>query len=106
MGHGVVRLNREYSDMCRLTIGNGSLSLLIFRGVGIEIGSLIFPADMLVLDIHEHDAIISTNCLAAYRAMIDCFSRSIIFSIPGQEMFLVEMPRPEGGSSAHLYYIE
>ena len=38
--------------------------------------------------------------------MIDCFSRSIIFAIPGQEMFLVAMPRPEGGSSTHLYYIE
>ena len=53
-----------------------------------------------------YDAIIGMDWLVAYRAMIDYFSRSIIFSIPGQEMFLVAMPLPEGGSSTHLYYIE
>ena len=74
--------------------------------MGVEIGSLVLPADMLVLDMHEHDVIIGMDCLAAYRAMIDCFGGSIVFSIPGQEMFVVAMPRPEGGSTAHLYYIE
>ena len=38
--------------------------------------------------------------------MIDYFRWSIVFAIPGQEMFVVAMPRPEGGSTAHLYYIE
>ena len=74
--------------------------------MGVEIGKLILPANMLVLEMTEYDAIIGMDWLIAYRAMIDCFSRSIIFAIPGQEMFLVAMPRPEGGSSTHLYYIE
>ena len=74
--------------------------------MGVEIGSLVLPADMLVLDMHENDVIIGMDWLAAYRAMIDCFGGSIFFAIPGQEMFVVAMPRPEGGSTAHLYYIE
>ena len=74
--------------------------------MGVEIGSLVLPADMLVLDMHENDVIIGMDWLAAYRAMIDCFGGSIFFAIPGQEMFLVAMPRPEGGSTAHLYYLE
>jgi len=61
---------------------------------------------MLVLDMHEHDVIIGMDWLAACRAMIDCFGGSIIFAIPGQEMFVVAMPRPKGGSTAHLYFIE
>jgi len=44
--------------------------------------------------------------LVTYRAMIDYFSRSIVFAISGQEMFIVAMPHPKGGSSTHLYYIE
>ena len=61
---------------------------------------------MLVLDMHESRCDrIGMDWLAAYRAMIDCFGGSIIFAIPGQEMFLVAMPRPEGGSTTHLYYI-
>ena len=87
-------------------LSRGSVISLICRGVGIEIGRFTLPADMLVLEMTENDAIIGMDWLVAYRAMIDCFSRSIIFSIPGQEMFLVVMPRPEGGSSTHLYYIE
>ena len=74
--------------------------------MGVEIGSLILPADMLILEMHGHDVIIDMDWFTAYRAMIDCYSGSIIFAIPGQEMFLVVMPRPEGGSSSHLYYIE
>ena len=87
-------------------LGSGSLIFFICRGVGVEIGSLVLPADMLVLDMHEHDVIIGMDWLASYRAMIDCFGGSIVFAIPGQEMFVVAMPRPEGGSTAHLYYIE
>ena len=74
--------------------------------MGVEIGRFTLPADMLVLDMHVHDVIIGMDWLADYRAMIDCFGGSIIFAIPGQEMFVVAMPRPEGGSTAHLYYIE
>ena len=55
---------------------------------------------------HKYDAIIKMDWLVTYRAMIDCYIRSIVFAVPGQEMFLVAMPRPEGGSSTHLYYIE
>ena len=64
-------------------LGNGSLIFFICRGVGVEIGSLILPADMLVLDMHEHDVIIGMDWLATYRSMIDCFGGSIIFTILG-----------------------
>ena len=87
-------------------LGSGSLIFFICRGVGVEVGGLVLPADMLVLDMHVHDVIIGMDWLVAYRAMIDCFSGSIVFAIPGQEMFIVAMPHPEGGSTAHLYYIE
>ena len=78
----------------------------ICRGVGVDIGRFTLPANTLVLDMTEYDAIISMDWLVTYRAMIDCYSGSIIFAILGQEMFLVVMPHPEGGSSTHLYYIE
>ena len=64
-------------------LGNGSLIFIIRQGVGIEIGSLILPADMLVLDMFEYDAIIGMDWLVAYRSMIDCFSKTIIFAISG-----------------------
>ena len=87
-------------------LGSGSLIFFICRGVGVEIGSLVLPTDMMVLDMNVHDVIIGMDWLADYRAMIDCFGGSIVFAILGQVMFVVAMPRPEGGSTAHLYYLE
>ena len=49
----------------------------------IEIGRLIFPMDMLVSDMSEHNTIISMDWLVVYRAMIDCYSSSIVFTISG-----------------------
>ena len=46
-------------------LGSGSLIFFICRGVGVEIGNLVLPADMLVLDMHEHDVIIGMDWLAA-----------------------------------------
>jgi len=69
--------------MRRLTTGERVSDFLYMPGCRVEIGSLILPADMLVLEMHEHDVIIDMDWLAAYRAMIDCYGGSIIFAIPG-----------------------
>jgi len=37
---------------------------------------------------------------------VDFYGRSIVFTILGQELYLVAMPHPGGGSRTHLYYIE
>ena len=42
-------------------LGNGSLIFFICWGVGVDIGSLVLLADMLVLDLHEHDIIIGMD---------------------------------------------
>ena len=86
-------------------LGYWLLIFFICRGMGIEIGRFILPANMLVLDMSEYDAIIGMDWLVMYRAMIDCYNCSIVFTVPGQEMFLVAMPHPEGVSSTQLYYI-
>jgi len=38
--------------------------------------------------------------------MVDYYERAIVFGILGQEIFLVAMPLPQGGSRTHLYYHE
>lgn len=84
-----------------LPMGSGMLIFFICRSVSIKIGSLILSANLLVLDMLEYDVIIDMDWLVAYRSMIDFYIQCIIFSIPGHEMFIVAMPRSEGGSFTH-----
>ena len=79
-------------------VGSGALIHSICRGVDILIGRLSLAADLLVLDMEGYDVILGMDWLAGYRATVDCYERTIVFSILGQEMFLIAMPLPEGGS--------
>ena len=87
-------------------MGSGSLIHSICKGVDIMVRRLSLAANLLVLDMEGYDVILGMDWLAHNRAMVDCYERTIVFSIPGQEMFLVAMPLPGGGSRTHLYYIE
>jgi len=46
------------------------------------------------------------NSLAMYGAMVDGYSRTIVFAIQWQDMFIVAMTCLKGGSITHLYYIQ
>ena len=53
-----------------------------------------------------YDVILGMYWLSQYHAQLDCHGKSIIFAIPGQEMYLIAMPKVERGFSTHLCYLE
>lgn len=67
-----------------------------------DIGRLCLAADPLVLEMYKYDVIPGMYWLVTYRAMVDCYTRTIAFAIPRQDKFLVAMPRPEGRACIYI----
>ena len=87
------------------SMGDGSLIFFVCKRVGITLGNLCFEADLLVLDMVGYDVILGMDWLIKYHAIVNCYGKSIVFAVPGQDMFLVVMPRLEGDSGTYLYCI-
>ena len=51
------------------------------------------------------DVILGMDWLMKYHAILNFYGKSIVFTMPGQEIFLVVLPRLEGSTCTYLYCI-
>ena len=96
----------EQSLAINTPLGDHTILQEVCKGVTIEISGLKFLTELLVLDMESYDVILGMDWLSQYHAQVNYHDKSIVFAIPGQEMYLITMFRSKGGASTYLFYIE
>ena len=49
----------------------------------VKIGDVTFPADLILLDMHDFDVILGMDWLSGHHANMDCFNKTISFKLDG-----------------------
>ena len=62
---------------------------LVCKQCSIKIGEHDLPNDLRVMEFLEYEALLGMDWLAKYRAVIDCFSKEVIFYIPNLPEIIV-----------------
>ena len=59
----------------------------VYRSCVINIARRDLVADVILLHMHDFDAILGMDWLSTYHAVVECFEKHVIFHIPGQSKF-------------------
>ncbi|KAL3749910.1 hypothetical protein ACJRO7_010955 [Eucalyptus globulus] len=59
----------------------------VFKRCVIQINNVEMPVDLVELNIRDFDVIIGMDWLSTYRAIVDCFSKKVIFRLSNQPEF-------------------
>ena len=59
----------------------------VCKSCSIRIGERELPTDLVVLDMHDFDAILGMDRLATYHASVDCHGKRVNFQIPEELTF-------------------
>lgn len=62
--------------------GKSLLVDLVIKSCAIMIGNLELSADLILLNMKDFDVILGMDWLAAYHAMVHCYSKEVVFHIP------------------------
>ena len=62
-------------------VGKQVVCSTFFPSRSVRIGGVIFPADLIILMMHDFDVILGMDWLAGHHASMDCFSKSITFRL-------------------------
>ena len=49
----------------------------------VKIGGVTFPAELILLDLHDFDVILGMDWLVGHHATMDCFNKTISFKLDG-----------------------
>ncbi|XP_075650058.1 uncharacterized protein LOC142620587 [Castanea sativa] len=89
----VLHMSPELLD-CELWVSTPSGVMLcaqwVYQSCVINIASKDLVVDLILLHMHDFDAILGMNWLSTYYAVVECFEKSVIFHIPGQSKFNFE----------------
>ena len=72
----------------------------VYRQCPIQVESQVFPANLIDLPFHEFDLILGIDWLAVHHAVLDCYSKTVTFKVPGQDE--VVLKGEKGYSSCNL----
>ena len=75
-------------------MGSPVIASLVYRSCPISIDDRTLIVDLIPLDMSDFDAILGMDWLSTNYATIDCFSKEVTFSIPGQPTFKIQGTRP------------
>ena len=64
-------------------IGKQVVCSTYYPSCTVEIGDATFPADLILLDMHDFDVILGIDWLSGHPATIDCFNKTISFKLDG-----------------------
>ena len=56
----------------------------VYRDCAIRINMVGFPADLIVFSLLELDVILGMDWLTRHRAVVNCYTKEVIFDLPGQ----------------------
>ena len=61
----------------------------ICLGCIIKLGEREFASDLFVLQLVYYDVILGMDWLASYHALVDCFAKTVTFSLLSEEVLVV-----------------
>ena len=70
--------------MVSLPTGDSRLAESVYMDSRVIIGGHEFLADLILLDIHDFDVILSMDWLSRHHATVDCYRKEVRFCRPGQ----------------------
>lgn len=68
-------------------MGDNMIVNQVYNSCLISFGDINFYADLLPIVMHDFDVILGIDWLTTYHANIDCFSKEIVFKVPGETKF-------------------
>ena len=68
-------------------MGDSMMMNQVYKSCLISLGNRDFLVDLLPIEMHDFDVILGMNWLSTYHASIECFSKEIVFKIPGKKEF-------------------
>ena len=57
----------------------------VYRDCSLQINLVEFPAVLIVFPLLELDVILGMDWLTRHRAIVNCFTKEVIFEVPGQD---------------------
>ena len=60
-------------------LGEQILRTSVFKGCEILVEGVVLKANLILLEIYDFNVILSMDCLSTYRALVDCFTKKIVF---------------------------
>ena len=62
----------------------------VYRNCPIQVESQVFPANLIDIPFHEFDLILGMDWLAIHYAIVDCYRKTVIFKLPGQDEVVLQ----------------
>ena len=57
----------------------------VYRDCPLRINKIVFPADLIVFPMLELDVILGIDWLARHCAIVNCYTREVVFEMPDKE---------------------
>ena len=57
----------------------------VYRDCPLQINRVDFPTNLIVFPMLELDVILGMDWLARHRAIVNCYTREVVFELPGSE---------------------
>ena len=74
-------LNEKLS--VRTPLGESLAVRTVYRDCLVRIDPGVFPVDLMVLPLLDLDVILGMDWLTRHRAMVNCYTKEVIFELPG-----------------------
>ena len=68
----------------RTTLGESLAIRTVYRDCLVRIDTGVFPVDLMVLPLLDLDVILGMDWLTRHRAVVNCYTKEVIFELPGQ----------------------
>ena len=66
---------------------------IVYVDVGVSLSGYETEVDLIPLELHDFDIILGMNWLSKYKALIDCYAKTVTFQTPVGERMIFEGER-------------
>ena len=66
-------------------VGESVIVRTVYRDCTIQINMVEFPADLIVFPLLEQDIILGMDWLSRHRALVNCYTKEMVFDRPGMD---------------------
>lgn len=78
----------DFDQSVSTPLGSRVVTNFVVKDYSLFIGDREFLIDLILLEMHGLDVILSMDWLAAYHATLDCFEKRVVFRLPEQPRFI------------------
>ena len=76
----------DYIIIVTTPIGKQVVYTAYYPSCTVKIDDVTFPADLIMLDMHDFDVILGMDLLSGHHATMDCFNKTISFKLDGASL--------------------